>query len=264
MKKTCSVFVLSFLIILWSVGPAGTRDDTQDQIEKAKIFRDSYPLISETDLYCSFFILDELPTLKIVAVENREEKQILSDGDFFYANKGKSEGLKEGLVLTVLEVDPKITFSFSKKGYGLLAFRRGRARIISLESNLALAKVEKACGPVRVGDLLIPFEEKSWITGKDLGFNVPAQGGEVLTGTIIFLENELNQIGNNQWALIDLGLEQGIRLGQQLTVFNRAQNNLSLQAVGNVVVIEAGIRTSTVKVLSSRDVIKLGDVVQIK
>ncbi|MDP2916099.1 MAG: hypothetical protein Q8O91_11690, partial [Candidatus Aminicenantes bacterium] len=88
--------------------------------------------------------------------------------------------------------------------------------------------------------------------------------GESLSGRIIFLDNQFFQIGSGQWALIDLGREQGLQVGRQLTLFHQAVKGLPSEAVGNAIVIDAGRVTSTIKVLSAKDAIVLGDLVQVK
>ena len=52
----------------------------EDQIKRAKIYDDIYPLLSEVDLYCSIMIWDEKkPDIKIVGAEREYEKEIMSE-----------------------------------------------------------------------------------------------------------------------------------------------------------------------------------------
>lgn len=263
MKKTVVHCLVIFAFFLRPALSAGKRTD-QVGADKDKTFQNAYALISESDLYCSFFVLEDEPRLKIAAGERGAEKMLLTDGDLFYFKIGPDEGLKEGQVMTVLEIGPKVSSPGLKKSPGPVAFRRGRARLVRFEKDFALGRVEKACGPVMVGNSLVPFVEKDGLLGKDLGFDVSVRNQETLSGRIIFLDNQVTQIGSGQWALIDLGREQGLQFGQQLTVAHRAAEGLPLEAIGNAIVIDAGRVTSTIKVLSARDAIGLGDLVQVK
>ena len=78
------------------------------------------PLITESDLYCTIFVLDgELPAIRIVGAERQDEKILLSDADKFYVDKGKADGLEIGQVFLVVSVGRKIA------SYGFLARRTG-------------------------------------------------------------------------------------------------------------------------------------------
>ena len=105
---------------------------------------------------------------------------------------------------------------------------------------------------------MIPFEPKESIIGKDLGFDIPPFEVEGTKGKLIYLETSL-QIGTGGWALIDIGTESGIQVGQQLIVYRKVKEEAPLQVFGNVVVIDVQDTTSTIKVLSCRDAIKNGD-----
>lgn len=260
------ILVLIFLSVFLG-GKAGLNalDENQDQEQKYKkpiLFQDVFPLISESDLYCSFFILDEeMPEIEIISTERGEERIQLNNYDIFYVNKGRIDGLEVGQVFLILEVGSKISNPLTGEDFGLLAIKRGRARIVALEEGKASARVEKACGQVSLGHFLVPWEEKESLLGKDLGYNVPLQEGEGTKGMIIYLLRGYNQIARGQWAIIDLGEEDGLKVGQQLIIYRRLQEGVPLQIVGNLIVIDTQMRTSTVKILSSNDALKIGELV---
>jgi hypothetical protein len=80
-------------------------------------------------------------------------------------------------------------------------------------------------------------------------------------GSLVYLQNNLQQIASYHWALIDLGAEQGIQVGQQMILYRRTRKDLPVQILGNCIVIDVKSNTSTIKVLSCRDVIRKGDLV---
>jgi len=261
MKKHRRLIMSLIPVVFLMVASSG--QEVQNQIEKAKIFRDTYPLIAESDLYCSFFILEEFPNIKIIAAERALEKTMFSDGDAFYVDKGKDDGLQDNQVWTILEIGDKIKSTDLRLTLGPLAFKRGRARIIRTEAGRSLAKVERSCGRIMIGSFLTPFEEKEGLLGKDLGFNVLAKEGAE-TGRLVYLQNDLDQIGTGNWAIIDMGKAQGIQVGQQLTIFKRFDKNRPLEAIGNSVVIDLGTQSATIKILSCKDAARLGYPVQVK
>lgn len=264
-KKQALCVTLVFFVLSAFLAPAlaQTKSDDQErvqhQIERAKIFRDAYPLISETDLYCAIFAYDgELPDMRVTDAEKGAEKILLADGDLIFVNKGKNDGLEIGQVFLIIEIGDKIG------GFGYLASKRGRAFVIFLEDNRAVARLEKTCGRVMVGNYLVPFEEKESLLGKDLSFEAFAEGNSGAVGNIIYLERDYNQIGSGGWALIDIGEESGIQVGQQMTIYKKIREDLPREGIGNIVVIETRAKTATVKVLSCSDAIRKGMQVQAK
>jgi hypothetical protein len=243
------------------------QEQVQHQIERAKIFREAYPVIAEVDLYCSLFIYDgEIPDLMITAAEKGYEKSMFSDSDIVFLNKGKADGLEIGQIFMVVEIGNAIG------DFGYLANRRGRAHVVFLEDNQAVAKIERSCGRISIGNFLVPFEEKETMLGKDIGYEAYAEGVTGPIGNILYLEREYNQLGSGGWAIIDIGEEAGIQVGQQLTIYKRIRNPQTLAVredlpqigVGNSVVIDVRKRTATVKVLSCWDSIVKGQTVQAK
>jgi hypothetical protein len=178
----------------------------EDQIKRAKIYDDIYPLLSEVDLYCSIMIWDEKkPKIKIIGAEREYEKEIMSDGDVVYINKGKEDGLEQGQLFIILEIEINVP------GFGPVAYKRGRLRVMDLAANRASAVIEKSCGWIRIGNYLIPFEPKETVMGKDLGYDISPF--------------EVSQI------------------------------------FGNVVIVDIQNKTSTIKILSCRDAVRIGDLI---
>lgn len=254
------IFYLAVILVfsLWNgvVQPAFSQN-TQEQeykTEEAMINEDLYSLISESDLYCSIFVLDEeYPDLKIIGSEREYERDLMSDGDIIYINKGRQDGLETGQLFLIFEVGPNV------KSYGHLAIKRGRARVIDLEEERASAMIEKSCGGVMKGNYLVPFEEKEGFIGKDLGYDIPAHKGEGLKGQVIYLQTDFAQIARNHWAIIDIGEEDDIHLGQQLVLYREIQKGAPLQIFGSLIVIDVQKKTSTIKVLTCKDAVRIGD-----
>jgi len=225
-------------------------------ISRAKIYQEFADLINEVDLYCSFSMWEEeIPELKIIGAEREYEKTMFSDGDVIYLNKGKGGSVEPGQIFWVLEIRNEIP------GYGPLAFGRGRARVQFADDAIAVAAVERSCDAIRSGYYLVPFEEREGMTGKDLGYDVLPVEAEGVKGSLIYVQSNLRQIASNHWALIDLGAEQGIQVGQQMILYRRVREDLPVQILGNCIVTDVKSNTSTIKILSCRDVLHQGDLV---
>jgi len=83
-----------------------------------------------------------------------------------------------------------------------------------------------------------------------------------LRGEILFLNEDFSQGGSGDWAMLNLGEVDGIQLGQQLVVYRKLYEGTPLFVFGNMVVIDIQKRTCTVKILSCKDALLLGDLVQ--
>jgi hypothetical protein len=272
LSPTRALFVLWMAALLTALFVPATaqvvsddQEKVQNEIQRAKIFREAYPIIAEVDLYCSPLICEgELPGLRILSGEKGYEKTMFSDADIIHLNQGKQDGLEIGQVLLVITVGDRIG------DIGWLANRQGRALVEFLEDHRALARLEKSCGRVMAGDYLVPFEEKETFLGKDMGFEAHSEAPDGLLGTIIYVEREYIQLGSGGWAVIDKGEEDGIQVGQQLTICKQIRNPETLEfredlpeiGIGNSIVVDVGKKTATIKVLSCSDPISKGHMVR--
>lgn len=231
----------------------------QYQIEKAKIFQETYPIITESDLYCSYFVLEnELPSLRVIGAERQNEKILLSDDDILYINGGKKDGLEIGQLFFLVDILAKVN------DYGYLACKRGRVRIISCESERSVGRIERACGHVTLGNFLFPYEEREGLIGRDLGFEPYGTVGRGPIGQVIFQENDFVQISSGHWAIINLGREDGLEIGQQLTIYKKVNPQAPREAIANAIVIDVSRKTATIRILSAKDAIFKGYEVQAK
>jgi len=261
-----TIFISVMILILSLLGTANPIDQEQepkDKIEKPRIFREDYPIISDSDLYCSFFLLgEERVEAKIISAEKKDEMKLLTDSDIFHIDQGKNAGLEVDQIHLILEIGPAIQNPVTNKKVGRLGFKRGRARIIEVGEDWGKARVEKSCGRVMVGYFLIPFEERETLLESAPREEMPAGGR--LVGNVVYLEGEHKMISRDQLALIDLGRGDGLRVGDRLTVFREISKEAPPKLLGELIIINTQSNTSTIKVLSSQDSIKLGDVVQVK
>lgn len=250
----------AILILALSV-PAGTGQESP--IEKARREQKTFKLISHSDLFCSFFILGPTrPEIKILAAELGGEKVLLTDTDRCFINRGSKDGIQVDQRFLIMEAGSDVIDPVSSSNLGALGFKRGQARVVDVEENRATVRLEKSCGQVMVGFYLVPFPGGDIVMGQDLGYSSAPGEGEGVSGRVVFLVDTLEQAATGYWALINLGTENGLTVGQQLVAFRRAQGDVPRQPIASLVVIDAGPTTATVKVLSAKDVIRPGTEVQ--
>ncbi len=252
------VLALASLVVLVPGRPFA-QDIQETMIQKAKIFEDTYQLINESDLNCSFYMHEEgklLPDIQIIGGERMNEKSVFEDGDLIYINKGAADGLEMGQLFLTVGLRAKVG------KLGTVMERHGRARVVRLEDRTATAKVEKGCGTILIGDFLMPFEEESGDIGKDLGYG-DMDPNASKRGHIIYIENDFHISASGQWALIDMGRQHCVQIGDQLNVYHQAKPTLPREAIASAIIIDVRGATSTVKILGARDSVNIGNEVQI-
>jgi len=250
------VFVIAIVLAATAVAASGQ----EAEINKPKIFGEYYQLISDSDLYCSIFLYEEgkpFPDIRIIGAERMNEKVMLDDYDTIYIDKGQADGIDVGQIFLVVGLREKVG------EYGQIMHRRSRAKIVRIDGeHMATARLERSCGDARVGDYLVPWEDMEGEIGKDEGYcDLNPELGE--HGRVIYLENDFRIAGSGQWAIISLGRQHCIQIGDRVTVFHRAKTGLPREAVSSAIVIDVRGGSSTVKILSARDAVEVGDQVQI-
>ncbi|MGZ5554819.1 MAG: hypothetical protein ACXW3H_03565 [Candidatus Aminicenantales bacterium] len=250
--------VLASLLLIVPGGPFA-QETQETMIQKAKIFDETYQLINESDLNCSFYMHEEgklLPDIQIIGAERMNEKSVYEDGDLIYLNKGAADGLEMGQLFLTIGLRAKVA------KLGTVMERHGRARIVRLDDRMASARVEKGCGRIQVGDFLLPFEEESGEIGKDLGYG-DMDPNASKRGHVIYIENDFHISGSGQWALIDMGRQHCVQIGDQLNVFHQARPDLPREAFASAIIIDVRGATSTIKILGTKDAVDIGAEVQI-
>lgn len=246
-------------LILLVPGQPFAQDVQETIIRKAKIFDETYQLINESDLNCSFYMHEEgklLPDIQIIGAERMNEKSVFEDGDLIYLNRGAADGLEIGQLFLTVGLRAKVA------KIGTVMERHGRARIVRLDGDRgASARVEKGCGTILVGDFLIPFEEEAGEIGKDLGYGAMDPNASK-RGYVVYIENDFHISGSGQWALINMGRQHCIQIGDQLNVFHQARPDLPREAFASAIVIDVRGATSTIKILGARDAVDIGAEVQ--
>ena len=121
---------LVFVALILSVPGRPLAQGTQENlIRKAKIFEETYALINESDLNCSFYMHEEgklLPDIRIVGAERMNEKGLFEDGDVIYIDRGAADGLEIGQLFLTVGLRAKVG------KLGTVMERHGRARVFRL------------------------------------------------------------------------------------------------------------------------------------
>jgi len=250
----------ALLIVAGSVRVARAQESPLDQARREQ---NTFKILGDADVYCSFFLLGRTrPEIGILAAERGEEKVLLTDADLCYINRGSKNGIAVGQLYLVVEAGPDVIDPVSKANLGAVGLKRGRARVVAVDDDRATVRLEKSCGQVMVGCYLVPFVERQTMVGQDEGYDAPPAEGASASGRVIYLVDTLEEAGTTYWVLINLGTDNGLKVGQQLVAFRRVRGDVPRQPIASLVVIDAGPTTATLKVLSAKDVVQVGTEVQ--
>ncbi len=256
--KNFSILIILFFMVI-NLYPQGQQIL---DIKKAYLYMEESLLISETDLYCSFFIGQkrEIDTVITDAVIG-DGKAEFSDGDKLYINKGIKDGIKEGDIFLSIQQGKKIRDPFTHKSLGVYYLKKSTVVVKTVYENLAIVEVFKGCHPINIGDLLVPFERELTIFKKKIEYTTAILPDSEIEGRVVYndlfpgIDKEL--ASDAAFLAIDLG-KAVLKRGDFVVFYKKYQKNLPPVIKGTGIVLHSENTNSTVKVLDSSDPIEVG------
>ncbi|HTS12433.1 MAG TPA: hypothetical protein VMH00_09980 [Candidatus Limnocylindrales bacterium] len=195
----------------------------------AALAQDQAPVPIENDLYCSGTVTTEnVPRSSYIITGEGSNYRITFDyGDYVYINRGAEQGTKVGDEFSVIrpEVDP-IDMEWSKWQYAILRKMgtvwadQGRLKVVVVERNTAVAQVVQACEMLQRGDVIVPFAERAAPPMKsEANFDRFAPPSGKAKAMVITGKRFQQQSGTNDIVYVNLGRDQGVRVGDYFRVF---------------------------------------------
>ena len=270
--------------------PATEKDS--DTAHAARTLPKLEMVTDEYDLRCSGYIAPrEAKPDYFIANQEEESKMGLTEGDIVYLNRGQSNGHMEtgteySIVVRQGEVRHPITHNF----LGYYYKRLGSAKVLAAQETTSIATISYACDEIRTGDALVPLMITPIPAKAIPEFNkltlVPP---DKETGYVVHVADNQERAAAGQLVDIDMGYDDGLKVGDILTVFlptepydkfpkvkydyriknNRHQsrpiwkddndNIPPAKTIGQLIVIFAEKKTATVKILQSIREIEIGD-----
>lgn len=175
------------------------------------------------NLYCAGYIqtLPAYSTLEVVGGEQEQENRVYSQGDYVYLGSGAQQNVKVGERYTVTRPRGGVRSVWSKKKYlGVYVQEVGTVRIVNVKPDgAAVGLIERSCETVLLGDLLIARTDR---VVPDQREEVPldrfADPSGKATGRIVLARDNQEVLTRDQIVYIDLGSEDGVKIGDYLTV----------------------------------------------
>lgn len=180
------------------------------------------PWARNADVYCTGFISEQPPrdTIQVVGSEKEYIKEVFSQGDVVYLNRGWADGIQPGAVYYVLRPLGPFRHPFTKKKLGYFSRELGLVRVIQVHDKTSTAEVIVSCDTIMLGDILRPYEEHKVPQVSEL-WPLPRyeDGNGGARGRIIMAPDLREFLSANQIVYIDLGYRHGIRPGDHFIIY---------------------------------------------
>lgn len=195
----------------------------------------SLPRTTQADIYCSgMFTKEHLSnSFQVISGDESTTRLTFADGDYVYLNRGANQGVKVGDVFLVMrpihDVNTVQWFDGQDRIMGSMGQwweDEGRITIANVEKNTSVAQVTNACTSLYRGDIVLPFVERPVPELKsEADFNRFAPPSGKKRGMIVASKNFQIQVGQRQIAYVNLGSNQGVKVGDYLRIFRYEGNN---------------------------------------
>jgi len=269
--------IIVFLILVLMLVTTTTFSQGQAEEEKVKIkraitdFKRAYAymeeelLISESDLYCSYFISNKMDEdLVIVGSENMDIfVNAYSDGAKMFINKGSNVGINEGDIFLILAKGKKVSNALTSKKLGTYYLKKSLAEVTCPYEDRAIVTLKKGCYPVYIGDILIPFKKQQTVFKKKINYKrcyLP-QASSAIEGNVVYsnlyMDIGRGVSGSGDLLSIDLGKAM-VSTGTFVLFYKLFKRDLPPLIIGSGIVINPQNTNSTVKVLDASQPLEVG------
>jgi hypothetical protein len=180
-----------------------------------------------SEFACGGFIeqTPQAATGQIVGAEQEAERRVFAEGDFVFIDAGAQAGVRAGQEFTVVRPRGQFRSKFSRKtgALGVYTQEVGRLRVVRVRDRVSVAEVRVACGDLLVGDLLRPAQERPAPQARaDAALDRFVEPTGKQTGRLVLARDGREMVSRDDVVFVDLGAEDGVKVGDYLTVFRPA------------------------------------------
>jgi len=250
-----------WIVLISSVFVWGAeKQPTTMKIEKAYVYQEAELLISEADLYCSYFLRGNMPKdIRIVGGEQMDIERVgYADGDRLYINRGLKDGLQEGNELLIISEGEMIHNPRTHGRIGHYFLKKSQAKITCIYDHQAVITLKNGCTPVVIGDFAIPFKSGNTLFARKIDFQACRLSEDFPRGRIVFMNDNREVASSGNYLSINLG-EEFVKKGSFVIFYRFFKKDLPLLIIGSGIVIHVEEDNATVKVLDASTGIQLTD-----
>lgn len=182
-------------------------------------------VITGGDLYCAGYIRATPPTEQFKIIGGEEENRVsrFAQGEVVYINAGRSQNIRPDMLFSITRPMGKFRSPYQRTGgkdLGVYVRELGALRVMEVQGQVATARIVFSCDDVQLGDLLVPFAERSapvTDVSQPLPRYQPTSGQK--PGRIVLQREQHETIGPRDVVYIDLGTDNGVKAGDKFTIF---------------------------------------------
>jgi len=192
---------------------------------------------------------ESLGTIRSGRYETQGE--LYTTGAQLVIDKGLSEGLEVGTNLVVRR-DYIARWAMNPDTVG--EHSAGLLQIVKADESSSVAVVVYACDEFRKGDFLAPFKPEPVRDPDPVG--TPAYQ---YAARILFADEGQTLGAPRRLMVIDKGTDEGIHVGQRITLFRPKRGTTKPNIVGDAVVVAVRGDSATIRIGRANDAIEAGD-----
>lgn len=181
------------------------------------------PVAGDNDMYCAGFVQSSQISTdsEIVGAENEKDQHVFFQGDLLYVNSGASSGVSVGDMFSVVRPKGKVRTDWTSKGsLGFYVQEVGAVEVKRVMQDVSVVEVKTSCAALLLGDLLQPVPARKspmFEYRGELDRFAPSSGKA--SGRIFMARDNAEVLGQHMIVYVDLGSEDGVQVGDVLTVF---------------------------------------------
>lgn len=180
-------------------------------------------VVGDNDLYCAGYVQNSpiSTSVEIVGAEDEKDQHIFFQGNLLYINSGSSNGVSEGDMFSVVRPRGEVDTDWTRKGdLGFYVQEVGAVEVKRVMRDVSVVSVKTSCSTLLLGDLLVPTPQRTSPMFEYRGdfdrFSAPS--GKA-SGMIFMARDNAEVLGQNQIVYVDLGSEDGVSVGDVMTIF---------------------------------------------
>ena len=220
-RKSFGLVCLGFMVFSAAASAQQTRSNTPSLVLKNQARE--MPVAGANTLYCAGYVESGRvdTSRKIVGAENEQDQFLYSQGNNLYINLGANKGVKVGDMFSVIRPRGQVETRWTTKDdLGFYVQEVGAVEVISVKSEVSVARIKTSCDNILLGDLLQPTASR--VSPKFMqrpAFDVFAEPSGKAKGRIFMARDNAELIGREQVVYVDLGSEDGVQAGNYLTIY---------------------------------------------
>ncbi|HEX4945968.1 MAG TPA: hypothetical protein VFZ34_04870 [Blastocatellia bacterium] len=186
------------------------------------------------DIYCAGSIRTTIPTGqgKIIGAEEENRVAHFGQGEVVYLQTGGAQNFRPDALFSIIRPMGKFRSPYQRTGgrdLGVYVRELGVLRVMAVQGQTATARIVASCSDIQLGDLLVPFVERSapaTDVSEPLPRYQPTSGQK--PGRIVMQREQREHIGARDVVYVDLGTENGVRVGDKFTIFRNKPDDANI------------------------------------